>query len=203
MVLTCIKGRPALWKISLVFHIWSMQSTIISIYNDNFKVKLRFFTETIKSLTEVFLFFLHFSFQIPVTINKTFNTTRLISFFFTRKYLKNWKMETKDLQFYQWKTMCEWLKIQNTCTYSKVLKCCSWGVGGANDFGGDTRVVVVCFPGEGPWFHGSSSSSSVSESERSRKLSWKSPIPLSGIFVSFRHMGQGKCPGFSPGCLLT
>lgn len=31
---------------------------------------------------------------------------------------------------------------------SKVLKCCSCGVGGANDFGGDTRVVVVCFPGE-------------------------------------------------------
>lgn len=57
-------------------------------------------------------------------------------------------------------------------THSNVRRCCSWGVGGANDLGGDTRVVFVCcFPGEGLNFQGSSSSSRVSERERSKKLS--------------------------------
>ena len=82
----------------------------------------------------------------------------------------------------------------NNSAYSFSLSFCSSGVGGAIHLGGDN-----CCPG---YCH-TSSSSSVSDKLNNRKLSCKFSMPPSGILVSLRHMGHGKCPGRIPGCLLT
>lgn len=199
VVPTCIKKKPcntnlSYFKVPQRLRLWSFR--YIQIF----------------SLSKLTLFFLFSMFgHKPIGMLSHFSCfTHFINhlFFSRKKTHKMHHIQSKNYIKRNWifKFLSkEYDKNQSAkYTHSNVRRCCSWGVGGANDLGGDTRVVFVCcFPGEGLNFQGSSSSSRVSERERSKKLSWKSPIPLSGIFVSFRHIGQGKCPGFSPGWRLT
>lgn len=119
VVLTCIKGRPALWKMNLVFHILK-HAVNYYFHNNNFQIRKalflhRNFLKSNRSFS--FIFFLLISFQIPVIINKTFNTKWLISFFSPNFFFKKLENENKTFNFINGKKMkCLWLRYK--CLYS-------------------------------------------------------------------------------------
>lgn len=119
VVRPCIKGRPALWKMNLVFHILK-HAVNYYFHNNNFQIRKALFLHRnyLKSNRSFsFIFFLLISFQIPVIINKTFNTRWLISFFSPNFFFKKLENENKTFNFINGKKMkCLWLRYK--CLYS-------------------------------------------------------------------------------------
>lgn len=119
VALPCIKGRPALWKMNLVFHILK-HAVNYYFHNNYFQIRKALFLHRnyLKSNRSFsFIFFLLISFQIPVIINKTFNTRWLISFFSPNFFFKKLENENKTFNFINGKKMkCLWLRYK--CLYS-------------------------------------------------------------------------------------
>lgn len=119
VVLPCIKGRPALWKMNLVFHILK-HAVNYYFHNNNFQIRKALFLhrnyqKSNRSFS--FIFFLLIIFQIPVIINKTFNTRWLISIFSPNFFFKKLENENKTFNFINGKKMkCLWLRYK--CLYS-------------------------------------------------------------------------------------